>query len=164
MTDCIECPLYRKCNSFHDEYTGNAPNITVSKPSSRPPKPLMEGVSPKPLMEGLMQAGKVAQTLLNSMGISQQNQLSQLNRNQQKGLLGNPPMMNMNTTRAASNFMNTMQQCNGGKQDFNSLFGSNNGSSGNMNKSGILGNYQGHGMNNSICITLNQLSNSTINI
>lgn len=125
---------------------------------------------PKPLMEGLMQAGKVAQTLLNNMGIGQQNQQNQPARNQaqqrdgnQQSLLGNPPNilgnqpnMNMNTAKAASNFMNTIQQLAmqkmsqvGSKQNMNSLFGGN--SAGNMNNNssntgdGLLGSYQGQG-------------------
>lgn len=118
---------------------------------------------PKPLMEGLMQAGKVAQTLLNNMGIGQQNQQKQLAGNQsqqrdgnQQSLLGNPPNINTNTAKAASNFMNTIQQLamqkmsqGGNKQDLNSLFGGN--SAGNMNNNsskggdGLLGSYQGQG-------------------
>lgn len=116
-------------------------------------------------MEGLMQAGKVAQKLLNTMSMSQQNMGQQnvsnmMNKNQ-RGLLGNP--QNMNNNAAASNFMNTIQQLamqklgqntNRNKPDMNSLFGnnsSNGGSIGNNTSTttnsgdGLLGNYQGPG-------------------
>ncbi|XP_053394791.1 ribonucleoprotein PTB-binding 1-like isoform X2 [Mercenaria mercenaria] len=124
---------------------------------------------PKPLMEGLMQAGKVAQTLLHNMGMSQQNPQNKFTRNQreqnQQGLLGNPPNMNTNTAKAASNFMNTIQQLaiqkmshSGNKQDLNSLFGN----TGNMNNSsnsgdGLLGSYQGQGQGRLPSLLENQM-------
>ncbi|KAL4237060.1 Ribonucleoprotein PTB-binding 2 [Mactra antiquata] len=132
---------------------GNAPNVSSAGPA-------------KPLMEGLMQAGKVAQKLLNSMNVGQQNLSNMVNQGQ-KGLLGNPNTMNNNnnTAKAASNFMNNIQQLamqrlGGGqsssnnKRDVNSLFGNNNqggnnnnNNNNNMNNSGdgLLGNYQGPG-------------------
>ncbi|XP_060577616.1 uncharacterized protein LOC132734784 isoform X2 [Ruditapes philippinarum] len=112
---------------------------------------------PKPLMEGLVQAGKVAQKLLNNMGMGQQNPQNRMVRNprepNQQGLLGNAPNMNTNTNKAASNFMNTIQQLamqkmaqGGNKQDLNSLFGNTGNMNNNSNSGdGLLGSYKGQG-------------------
>ncbi|XP_052776022.1 ribonucleoprotein PTB-binding 1-like isoform X2 [Mya arenaria] len=104
-----------------------------------PPQPTPNG-PPKPLLDGLMQAGKVAQKILNSIGMNQQNQnnfnsnyvnmnqSSQSNNfshhqgNQPRSLLGNPPgnmnmgMNNMNMNTSSNMNMNTSSSFNMNRQ------------------------------------------------
>ena len=104
---------------------------------------------PKPLIEELMQAGKVAQSLLNSMGVGQQNNNNLLGNQDLGNLQG--LLLNQNSSNtAAANFMSTIQSLalqklseskGNGAQLLNALFGNKGSGSGD----GLLGEYQGQG-------------------
>jgi len=104
---------------------------------------------PQPLIEGLMQAGKVAQKILNSMKQPNQNNPNMSNPNNQKGLLGEPPNMNNGPN---NNFMSNIK-CLQKMAENPGMRGPNPGmgNCGNQNQGdGLLGNYQEQGQLSSL--------------